>query len=100
MTTEPKNVTPLATLTGIDKAVVTRSVRAILEAIGDDPARDGVLRTPERVAEMFEELFAGVGRDPADELDVVFEADHDEMIMVREIPMASNCEHHLIPFIG
>lgn len=84
----------------LDKPVIEAAVRAILQAIGEDPEREGVLRTPERVAEMYEEIFAGVGRDAVDEIDVLFDADHDEMIMVRDIPIASICEHHLIPFLG
>jgi GTP cyclohydrolase IA len=82
----------------VDK--IRDSVRTILAAIGDDPERDGLAKTPERVAEMYQELFSGVGRDPVDELDVVFDAGHDEMIMVRDIPLYSVCEHHLIPFLG
>ncbi|MGH2702458.1 MAG: GTP cyclohydrolase I, partial [Actinomycetota bacterium] len=85
---------------GVDQDAVKAGVRAILEAIGDDPERDGLKRTPERVANMFAELFEGVGRNPAQELDVVFEAEHDEMIMVKDIPLYSLCEHHLIPFVG
>ena len=79
---------------------VAGAVRVILEAIGEDPEREGLARTPERVADMFGEIFAGVGRDEVAELNVVFEAGHDEMIMVRDIPLYSVCEHHLIPFIG
>ena len=75
-------------------------MRDILEAIGEDPERDGLKRTPERVADMYEEIFAGIGKDANAELDVVFEADHDEMIMVRDIPLYSVCEHHGLPFIG
>lgn len=75
-------------------------MREILEAIGEDPDRDGVKRTPERVADMYAEIFAGLGRDPTEELKVVFDADHDEMIMVKDIPLASLCEHHLLPFLG
>jgi GTP cyclohydrolase I len=83
-----------------DREAVVAAVRTILEAIGEDPDRDGLQRTPERVADMYREIFAGIGRDPATELDVTFEADHDEMIMVRDIPLYSVCEHHLVPFIG
>ena len=83
-----------------DPGLIADAVRQILKAIGEDPERQGLIRTPERVASMFEELFAGVGRDPAKEIDVVFDAEHDEMIMVRDMPLASLCEHHLIPFIG
>jgi GTP cyclohydrolase I len=85
---------------GIDKPRIEKAIQAVLEAIGEDPDRDGLVRTPERVAEMYEELFWGLSRDPVDELDVLFDADHDEMIMVRDITLQSFCEHHLIPFIG
>jgi GTP cyclohydrolase I len=99
--TDPKEVvTELRPSAPFDAHKVESSVREILEAIGEDPARQGLARTPERVAEMYAELFSGVGRDPADELDVVFDAGHDEMIMVRDIPLYSVCEHHLIPFVG
>ena len=73
---------------------------AILEAIGEDPTRDGLAETPRRVAEMYAEVFSGLQRDPVEELDVVFDAGHDEMIMVRDMRVYSFCEHHLIPFIG
>ena len=75
-------------------------MRAILEAIGEDPERQGLAETPRRVAEMYAEVFSGIGRDPVDELDVVFDAGHDEMIMVRDMDIHSFCEHHLIPFFG
>jgi len=85
----------------VDIAAIEEAVRTILEAIGEDPDREGLLKTPRRVAEMYEELFEGLqAEDPADELDAVFEANHDEMIMVKDIPLGSMCEHHLIPFIG
>ncbi|HVL04626.1 MAG TPA: GTP cyclohydrolase I FolE [Acidimicrobiales bacterium] len=84
----------------IDKERIARAVREILEAIGEDPDREGLVRTPARVAEMYEEIFAGLADDPADHLAVTFAADHDEMIMVRDIPLYSMCEHHLIPFLG
>jgi GTP cyclohydrolase IA len=79
---------------------VSANVRQILEAIGEDPERDGLQGTPQRVAEMYAELFSGLGRDPTEEIDIVFDAQHDEMIMLRDIPLFSTCEHHLIPFIG
>jgi GTP cyclohydrolase I len=85
---------------GVDRARVARAVREILEAIGEDPEREGLLATPERVADMYEEIFAGLSDDPDDHLSVTFGADHDEMIMVRDIPLYSMCEHHLIPFLG
>ena len=75
-------------------------MRELLAAVGDDPLREGLVRTPERVAAMYEELFAGLGDDPARHLTVTFAAEHDEMVMVRDIPFASLCEHHLVPFIG
>jgi GTP cyclohydrolase IA len=84
----------------IDKPRIERAVREILEAIGEDPAREGLVRTPERVADMYEEIFAGLAHDPAEHLAVTFAADHDEMIMVKDIPLYSMCEHHLIPFLG
>lgn len=83
-----------------DYEAVVAAVRTILEAIGEDPERDGLKRTPERMAKMYAEIFDGLERDPVDELDVLFDAEHDEMIMIREMPLYSMCEHHLIPFMG
>lgn len=84
----------------IDKPRVQRAVREILEAVGEDPDREGLVNTPQRVAEMYEEIFAGLDEDPAEHLAVTFAADHDEMIMVKDIPLYSVCEHHLAPFLG
>ena len=84
----------------VDKPRIEAAVREILEAIGEDPDRDGLLRTPARVAAMYEEIFSGLHEDPAEHLNVTFEANHDEMVMVRDIPLFSSCEHHLIPFHG
>ena len=84
----------------IDRERVERAVREILLAIGEDPDRDGLVRTPARVADMFGEIFAGLEEDPASHLVVRFDAEHDEMVMVRDIPLYSTCEHHLVPFIG
>ncbi len=84
----------------VDTARIERAVSELLTAVGEDPTRDGLVKTPVRVARMYEELFAGIGENPADHLEVTFAADHDEMVMVRDIPFASLCEHHLIPFIG
>ena len=83
-----------------DRERIVRAVREIIEAIGEDPERQGVERTPERVADMYAEIFAGINRDASEEMDVVFDAEHDEMIMVRDIPLFSICEHHLVPFLG
>ena len=84
----------------VDRARIEAAVLEILEAVGEDPGRDGLRATPRRVAEMYAEVFSGLGIDPADALDVVFEANHDEMIMVKDIVLHSLCEHHLIPFLG
>jgi GTP cyclohydrolase IA len=85
---------------GVDLARIEKAVREILIAIGEDPDRDGLQRTPGRVARMYEEVFAGLTEDPARHLTVTFDACHDEMVMVRDIPLASLCEHHLLPFLG
>lgn len=84
----------------IDTARIERAVREILEAIGEDIGREGLQDTPARVAAMYEELFSGLLVEPSQHLSVTFEADHDEMIMVRDIPLYSVCEHHLVPFLG
>jgi len=83
-----------------DRELIVDAVRQILKGIGEDPDREGLERTPERVAEMYSELFEGMAHVPEEELEVRFDADHDEMIMVKDIPLYSICEHHLIPFIG
>jgi GTP cyclohydrolase I len=85
---------------GVDKPRVERAVRELLEAIGEDPERDGLRRTPTRMAEMYDEIFAGLREDPSRHLTVTFEAEHDEMVMVRDIALQSVCEHHLVPFVG
>lgn len=91
---------PGAARRGVDLLRIERAVREILEAIGEDADRDGLLETPRRVARMYEEVFSGIGEDPGDHLSLVFEADHDEMVMVRDIPVYSMCEHHLVPWFG
>jgi GTP cyclohydrolase I len=83
-----------------DPTAVADAVHQILKGIGEDPERDGLQKTPERVARMYAELFSGLKEDPESVLDTMFEAGHDEMIMVRDIAFYSVCEHHLIPFIG
>ena len=85
---------------GVDLDRIARAVREILIAVGEDPDRDGLVKTPDRVARMYEEIFAGLREDPAQHLTVTFEASHDEMVMVRDIPLYSACEHHLVPFHG
>jgi GTP cyclohydrolase I len=84
----------------VDVDRVKKAVAELLEAIGEDTSRDGLIATPDRVAAMYEELFAGLHDDPARHLEVTFAAEHDEMVMVRDIPFASLCEHHLVPFLG
>ncbi len=84
----------------VDVERVQAAVAELLNAIGEDPRRDGLVATPARVAAMYEELFSGLHDDPARHLEVTFAAEHDEMVMVRDIPFASLCEHHLVPFLG
>ena len=84
----------------VDQPRVQRLVRELLEAIGEDPDRDGLVDTPRRVADMYLELFEGIESDPGEHLRVTFEAGHDEMVMVTDIPFTSLCEHHLVPFVG
>jgi GTP cyclohydrolase IA len=85
---------------GFDAERIREGVLLILEGIGEDPERAGVADTPGRVAEMYREIFAGIGVEPSEIVTVVKGADHDEMIMVRDIPLFSVCEHHLLPFSG
>ena len=84
----------------VDQPRVERLVRELLEALGEDPERDGLLETPRRVADMYVELFEGTEADPGEHLRVTFEVGHDEMVMLRDIPFVSLCEHHLVPFVG
>ncbi len=83
-----------------DEAKIKRAVASIIKAIGEDPSREGMVGTPERVAEMYAELFMGMQKDPKEELAVGFEIGHREMIVLRDIPFYSMCEHHLLPFYG
>jgi GTP cyclohydrolase IA len=83
-----------------DDEKIEQGVRLILEGVGEDPDRGGLRETPARVARMYREVFAGIGQDASQLVTVVEGADHDEMIMVRDIPIYSMCEHHLIPFSG
>ena len=84
----------------VDHARIESAVREILVAIGEDPDRDGLRNTPARVARMYAEVCAGLHEAPDHHLKVTFDADHDEMVMVRDIALYSLCEHHLIPFTG
>jgi GTP cyclohydrolase I len=85
---------------GVDEARIERAVREILLAIGEDPDREGLVRTPHRVAASYAELFAGMREDPRRHLRVTFNEHHREMVVLRDIPFASMCEHHLLPFTG
>ncbi|MCB1029761.1 MAG: GTP cyclohydrolase I FolE [Acidimicrobiales bacterium] len=84
----------------VDQPRIEAAVREILAAIGENPDRDGLVETPGRVARMYAEICSGLHDDPKNHLKTVFEADHDEMVMVRDIPLYSLCEHHLAPFFG
>lgn len=84
----------------MDKEKIELAVRQILEAIGEDPDRQGLLDTPKRVAKMYEEVFSGLKKDPAIHCETVFEEQHEEMVLVKDIQFSSMCEHHLVPFIG
>jgi GTP cyclohydrolase I len=83
-----------------DEAKIRTAVTSIIKAIGEDCEREGLVDTPGRVAEMYAELFAGIGIDPREELTVGYELGHREMVIVRDIPFYSMCEHHLLPFYG
>jgi len=85
----------------MDKVKIQNAVRDILEAIGDDPLREGLKETPRRIADMYEEIFGGMESDPGLHLDVQFsEEQHNELVLVKDIPIYSMCEHHLVPFFG
>lgn len=84
----------------MDKKKIERAIADILEAIGDNPKRKDLLETPKRVAEMYEEIFAGIKQDPEAELEVILDQKHHEIILLKGIPLYSVCEHHLLPFIG
>ena len=84
----------------MDKQRIENAVREILSAIGEDPDREGLQETPKRVANMYAEIFAGMEDDPKRHLKIFNESNNDEMVVVRDIPMYSMCEHHLLPFVG
>jgi GTP cyclohydrolase I len=79
---------------------IEEAVRMILEAIGEDPNREGLIDTPARVARMYEEIFSGLEEDPKKHFSVIFSEDHEELVLVKDIPFFSTCEHHLVPFFG
>lgn len=84
----------------VNERKIEEAVLSIIEAIGEDPKREGMVGTPRRIAEMYSELFMGIDRDPREELMVGFEEGHHEMVILKDIPFYSMCEHHLLPFYG
>lgn len=85
----------------VDKSKIENAIRDILEAIGADPNREGLLDTPSRVAKMYEEIFSGIHKDPREHLKILFQSEeHEELVLVKDIPFYSCCEHHLVPFFG
>ncbi|HBE72389.1 MAG TPA: GTP cyclohydrolase I FolE [Planctomycetaceae bacterium] len=86
--------------TPVDHDRIARAVREILAAVGEDPDREGLLETPDRVARMYAEMFAGLHRDPSIHLEKVFSEAYDEIVLVKDIEFCSMCEHHLLPFTG
>lgn len=79
---------------------VLQALQVILEEIGEDATREGLKDTPKRVLNLYKEIYSGIGKDPKEELNAVFEEDHEEMVIVKDIPFYSTCEHHLVPFFG
>jgi GTP cyclohydrolase I len=84
----------------IDRGKIEEAVRSILTAIGEDPNREGLLDTPKRVAKMYQEVFSGLDEDPKQHFETIFSEDHEELVLVKDIPFYSMCEHHLVPFFG
>ena len=102
MTGSPDDVGPggMRAVGRVDQERAAAAVRELLVAIGEDPDRPGLQDTPQRVARAYAEIFAGLDQDPFEILSTTFDEDHDEMVLVRDIPMYSTCEHHLVPFHG
>lgn len=87
-------------MANVDHAKIEEAVKMILEAVGEDPDREGLLDTPKRVARMYEEIFAGLHQDPKQYFETIFGEEHEEMVLVKDITFHSVCEHHLVPFYG
>ncbi|MBB6444705.1 GTP cyclohydrolase I FolE [Bacillus benzoevorans] len=87
-------------MSNVNRAQIEEAVRLIIEAIGEDPNREGLLDTPKRVAKMYEEVFSGLNTDPRQYFNTVFSEDHEELVLVKDISFYSMCEHHLVPFFG
>jgi GTP cyclohydrolase I len=96
----PPPASPTPSNLGVDLDRLAAAVREILIAVGEDPDREGLRATPVRVARMYAEIFSGLHEDPGEHLRATFEADHDELVLVRDIPIYSVCEHHLLPWLG
>lgn len=84
----------------VDHEKIEEAVRMIIDAIGEDPDREGLVETPARVARMYEEVFQGLSQDPKEYFATIFGEDHEELVLVKDIPFYSMCEHHLVPFYG
>jgi GTP cyclohydrolase IA len=87
-------------MASVDYEKIEVAVRMILEAVGEDPDREGVVETPKRVARMYEEIFSGINEDPKEFFETVFGEEHEELVLVKDIQFYSVCEHHLVPFYG
>jgi GTP cyclohydrolase IA len=87
-------------MSNINRTQIEEAVRQIIAAIGEDPNREGLLDTPKRVAKMYEEVFSGLNEDPKQHFETIFSEDHEELVLVKDIPFYSMCEHHLVPFFG
>ena len=87
-------------MSNVDLNKIEQAVKMILEAVGEDVNREGLLDTPKRVAKMYQEMFSGLQKDPRDYFETVFHENHDELVLVKDIPFHSMCEHHLVPFYG
>lgn len=87
-------------MTTVNRAQIEEAVRSILLAIGEDPNREGLADTPKRVAKMYEEVFVGLNQDPKVYFETIFTEEHEELVLVKDIPFYSMCEHHLLPFFG
>ncbi|KUP07780.1 GTP cyclohydrolase [Bacillus coahuilensis m2-6] len=84
----------------VNREQIEQAVRLIIEAVGEDPNREGLVDTPKRVAKMYEEVFSGLNEDPKEHFETVFSEEHEELVLVKDIPFYSMCEHHLVPFFG
>src|SRR3954469_12044385 len=87
-------------MSNIDRGKIEEAVHLILEAVGEDPNREGLIDTPKRVSKMYEEMFSGLTIDPREYFETIFSEDHEELVLVKDIPFYSMCEHHLVPFYG